>query len=286
MALGKGLSSLIPQQKTRRMIRRETGVVNGDNDKIWHIPISEIVPNSEQPRREFSHSDLEDLVASIKKHGILQPLVVTERDDGGYELIAGERRLRASQIAESVTVPAIVRSATQQEKLELALIENVQRQNLNAVEEAFAYKRLMGEFNLTQEEVSEQVGKSRSTVANMIRLLGLPEKVQKALIDGKISTGQAKALLSLKNEDEVEDVYQSMLGQKMTVRDVEKSVAEKGQKSRKGSIRRDPNLISAEQILEERLGTKVHISGKGDKGSITIDYYSKDDLKRLISELS
>ena len=286
MALGKGLSSLIPQQKTRKMIRKETGIINGDSDKIWHIPISEIVPNSEQPRHEFSHSDLEDLVASIKKHGILLPLVVTEKGDGGYELIAGERRLRASQIAGSTTVPAIVRSATQQEKLELALIENVQRQNLNAVEEAFAYKRLMDEFNLTQEEVSAQVGKNRSTVANMVRLLGLPENVQKALVGGHISTGQAKALLSLKNEDEIEEVYQSMIGQKMTVRDVEKSVAEKGQKSRKGSVRRDPNLISAEQILEDRLGTKVHISGKGDKGAVTIEYYSQEELKRLISELS
>ncbi|MBT7228460.1 ParB/RepB/Spo0J family partition protein [Candidatus Parcubacteria bacterium] len=286
MALGKGLSSLIPQQKTRKMIRKETGIVNGETDKIWHIPISEIVPNSEQPRREFSHSDLEDLVASIKKHGILQPLVVTEREDGGYELIAGERRLRASHIAELATVPSIVRNATQQEKLELALIENIQRQNLNAIEEGFAYARLMEEFNLTQEEVSGQVGKSRSTVANAVRLLGLPENIQKALIDSKISTGQAKALLSLKDDKEIEEVYQSMIGQKMTVREVEKNVAEKGQRSRKGLVRRDPNLISAEQILEERLGTKIHITGRGDKGVITIEYSSKDELKRLISELS
>lgn len=287
MALGKGLNSLIPQQSSfRKIIRRETGIVDNNNDKIWHIPISEIVPNSEQPRREFLHSDLQDLVNSIKKHGILQPLVVTEKEDGGYELIAGERRLRASQIAELPTVPAIVRSATQQEKLELALIENIQRQNLNAVEEAFAYARLMEEFNLTQEEVATQVGKSRSTVANMVRLLALPENVQKALIDGKISIGQAKALLSLKDEDEIQDVYQNMLGQKMTVRDVEKSVEQRGPKSRKGSLRRDPNLVSAEQILEERLGTKVHISSKGEKGSITIEYYSREELKRLISELS
>lgn len=287
MALGKGLNSLIPQQSSfRKIIRRETGIVDNNSDKIWHIPISEIIPNSEQPRREFSHSDLEDLVSSIKKHGILQPLVVTEKEDGGYELIAGERRLRASQIAELSTVPAIVRSATQQEKLELALIENIQRQNLNPIEEAFAYARLMEEFNLTQEEVSNQVGKSRPTVANMVRLLGLPENVQKALVDGKISTGQAKALLSLKDESEIQDVYQNMIGQKMTVRDVERSVESKGAKSRKGSIRRDPNLVSAEQILEERLGTKVYISSKGEKGSITIEYYSKEELKRLINELS
>ncbi len=286
MALGKGLSSLIPQQKTRKMIRRETGVVNGDNDKIWHIPISEIVPNSEQPRTEFSHSELENLVASIKKHGILQPLVVTEKEDNGYELIAGERRLRASQIAELPTVPAIVRSVTQQEKLELALIENIQRQNLNAIEEAFAYRRLMDEFNLTQEEVADQVGKSRPTIANMVRLLNLPESIQKALVDGKISVGKAKALLSLKDEKEQLDIFSSMMGEKMTVRDVNKAVASHGQASRKGSVRRDPNLVSAEQLLEERLGSKVHISGRGEKGTINIEYYSKEELKRLISELS
>ena len=286
MALGKGLSSLIPQQKTRKMIRKETGVVNGDNDKIWHIPISEIVPNSEQPRTEFSHNELENLVASIKKHGILQPLVVTEKEDVGYELIAGERRLRASQIAELPTVPAIVRSVTQQEKLELALIENIQRQNLNAIEEAFAYRRLMDEFNLTQEEVADQVGKSRPTIANMVRLLNLPESIQKALVDGKISVGKAKALLSLKDEKEQLDIFSSMMGEKMTVRDVNKVVASHGQASRKGSVRRDPNLVSAEQLLEERLGSKVHISGRGEKGTINIEYYSKEELKRLISELS
>jgi ParB family chromosome partitioning protein len=213
-------------------------------------------------------------------------LVVTEKTDGGYELIAGERRLRASQIAGLATVPAIVRSATQQEKLELALIENIQRQNLNPVEEAFAYQRLMAEFNLTQEQVAEQVGKSRPTVANMLRLLSLPEVIQKALIDGKISTGKAKALLSLKSEKEQMEVFASMLGDRMTVRDVEKSVALHGPGSRKGSVRRDPNILASEQLLEERLGTKVHITQKGEKGTIAIEYYSKEELKRLIGELS
>jgi len=284
MALGKGLNSLLPQNKVRNIIRHETGVL--DNNKIWHIPISEIVPNSEQPRHDFSHQELEDLVLSIKKHGILQPLVVTEKTDGGYELIAGERRLRASQIAGLPTVPATVRSATAQEKLELALIENIQRQNLNAIEEAFAYQRLIDEFNLTQEQVAEQVGKSRPTVANTVRLLSLPELVQKALVDGKISVGKAKALLSLKNEKEQMEVFVSMLGDKITVRDVEKSVALHGPQSRKGSVRRDPNILASEQLLEERLGTRVHITQKGEKGTIVIEYYSKEELKRLIGDLS
>lgn len=285
MALGKGLNSLIPQQKFRKIIRKQTG--NSDtSEKVWQIPISEIVPNTEQPRRNFSHHELEDLVASIKKHGILQPITVTEKDDGGYELIAGERRLRASQIAGFATVPALVRSATKQEKLELALIENLQRQNLNPVEEAFAYKRLIEEFGLTQEEVAEQVGKARSTVANMVRLLDLPEVIQKALIDGKLSPGKAKALLSLKDEKEQKQVFKSMMGEGVTVRDVEKTVAAKGPQSRKGSVRRDPNLIASEQLLQDRLGAKVHINGRGERGTIVIDYYSKEELKRLISELS
>ncbi|MBU2542754.1 ParB/RepB/Spo0J family partition protein [Patescibacteria group bacterium] len=285
MALGKGLNSLIPQQKFRKIIRKQTG--NSDtSEKVWQIPISEIVPNTEQPRRNFSHHELENLVASIKKHGILQPITVTEKDDGGYELIAGERRLRAAQIAGHITVPALVRSATKQEKLELALIENIQRQDLNPIEEAFAYERLIDEFGLTQEEVSEQVGKSRSTVANMVRLLDLSEEMQKALVDGKLSVGKAKALLSLKDVKEQKAVFDSMMGDSMTVRDVERTVASKGPQSRKGSVRRDPNLIASEQLLQDRLGAKVHINGRGERGTIVIDYYSKEELKRLISELS
>jgi len=285
MALGKGLNSLIPQQKTRKIIRHETGIVNGEG-RIWDVSITEIAPNSEQPRKEFSHQELEDLVSSIKKHGILQPLVITEKADGGYELIAGERRLRASQIAGLATVPAIIRSVSQQEKLELALIENIQRQNLNAIEEAFAYRRLIDEFNLTQEKVAEQVGKARSTIANLVRLLDLPEIIQKALVDKKISVGQAKALLSLNSEKEQISVLKSMLGEKMTVREVENVIQNRPVVSRKGSVRRDPNIIASERILEEALGTKVHITQKGNKGKIEIEYYSAEDLKRLINELS
>jgi ParB family chromosome partitioning protein len=257
-----------------------------DSDKIWQIPITEIVPNAEQPRKEFSHSDLEDLVASIKLHGIMQPLVVTERDDGGYELIAGERRLRASTIAGLIKVPAIVRTATRQEKLELALIENIQRQNLSVIEEAFAYERLIDEFGLTQEEVAVRVGKSRPTVANAIRLLELPEPIQKALMDGKISTGKAKAILSLKNTDDQMKVFSEMIGEKASVRDVEQIVAGRGAASRKGSVRRDPNLIAQEELIQDRLGSSVKITSRGEQGTITISYYSKEEFKRLMNELT
>jgi ParB family transcriptional regulator, chromosome partitioning protein len=289
MALGKGLNSLIPQKKSKNKSVSNKSIASSSNnskDRIWQIPISEIVPNSEQPRKNFSHSDLEDLVASIRKHGLLQPLLVTEKEDGGYELIAGERRLRSSQIVGSLTVPAIVRSVTQQEKLELALIENIQRQDLDPIEEAFAYNRLMDEFNLTQQEVADQVGKSRSTVANLIRLLDLPEEIQKALIDGKISVGKAKALLSLKDEKEQMNVFASMMGENMTVRDIEKKVAEKGNTSRKGSVRRDPNIQAQEQVIEDRLGSKVSIKKKGEKGSIVVNFYSNDEFKNLMEELS
>lgn len=283
MALGKGLNSLIPQSSSRKHVHKET---DGDSQKIWHIPLSEIVPNSEQPRKNFSHSDLEDLVSSIKKHGVLQPVTVTERNDGGYELIAGERRFRASTIAGLATVPAIVRQVTAQEKLELALIENIQRQDLNPIEEAFAYQRLMDEFQLTQEEVSQAVGKSRPVIANTVRLLQLPDVVQKALVDGQISTGKAKALLSLKDEKEQMKVFASMMGEGVTVRDVERAVAQKGPASRKGSVRRDPNVAAQEEILEGKLGTKVRITQKGGRGTIVIDYYSRDELKRLLDILS
>ncbi len=289
MALGKGLDSLIPSQskKSRLSIRKETSALPSSNtDRIWHIPLTDITPNPDQPRKDFSHNEMEQLVASIKQHGIMQPITVTEKDDGGYEIIAGERRFRASTIAELPTIPAIVRSATDQEKLELGLIENIQRQDLNPIEEAFAYKRLADEFGLTQQNISDQVGKSRSLIANTIRLLDLPEPIQKGLIDGKLSVGKARALLSLKDEKEQLKMYASMIGEGVTVRDVEQAVAGKGSNSRKGSVRRDPKLGAAERLIEERLGAKVQISGRGEKGTIHIQYYSKDELKRLIDELT
>ncbi|NCO04722.1 MAG: ParB/RepB/Spo0J family partition protein [Candidatus Magasanikbacteria bacterium] len=284
MALGKGLNSLIPQHKKEQAPQPQ---IDNNQPKVWNIPISEIVPNPEQPRKVFNHADLEDLIASIKKHGVLQPITVTEKSDGGYELIAGERRLRSSQMAGLVTIPALVRIATDQEKLELALIENIQRQNLNPIEEAFSFKRLIEEYGLTQQEVAEQVGKKRPTVANTLRLLDLPEVIQRSLIEGKISAGKARAILSLKNEQEQLNMYKSMIGEHMSVRDVESAVAQtKPLASRKGSVRRDPNIRAQEELMEERLGTKVNISKRGEKGKIIIEFYSLEELKRLLQELT
>ena len=285
MALGKGLGSLIPQYTVRKVIRKETGIAPPTAEQLWRIPISEIVANPEQPRRDFSHQDMEELVASITQHGILQPLIVSARDDGGYELIAGERRLRAAHIAGLSEVPALVRSATQQEKLEFALIENIQRQSLNPIEEAFAYDRLMNEFGLTQQDVADRVGKKRSTVANLLRLLALPGDMQKALIDGKLTVGKAKAILSLSDPRDQMRVFRDALGEELNVQDVERRVAGSG-KSRKGSVRRDPNLAAQEALVEERLGTKVRITRRGEKGAIVIEYYSQEELKRLLQELT
>ena len=285
MALGKGLGSLIPNApSSRTVVRKETG--GNNSERIWQIPLSEIIPNTHQPRQQFSHAELDDLVASIKEHGVLQPVLVTEHADGGYELIAGERRFRASGIAGLATIPALVRSTTQQQKLEIALIENIQRQNLNPIECAFSYRRLMDEFGLTQEDVSKKVGKSRPSIANTLRLLDLPDAIQRALIDGELSEGKARALLSLKSDKEQMEVFASMQGKQMSVRDVESAVEHRGSASRKGSVRRDPNIAAQERMLEERLGSKVRIAQKGDHGSITIEFHSREELKHLLDILS
>lgn len=291
MALGKGLGSLIPQSKPNILVHKETSVSEpkiekiSNADRIWHIPLSEIVPNEEQPRKVFGHEELEDLVASIKEHGILQPITVTEKEDGGYEIIAGERRFRASQIAGMATVPAIVKSVSRQEKLELALIENIQRQNLNPIEEAFAFKRLIDQFSLTQEAVARQVGKSRPVIANTIRLLDLPDRIQSALMEGTLSASKARALLSLRSSEEQLLAFESMLGQKMSVRDVEHEVMKKGAEMRKGFVRRDPNVMAQEQLLEEKFGTKVRISQRGERGTLVMEYHSKEELRRILDEL-
>lgn len=251
--------------------------------KIWMIPLSEIEPNAHQPRRRFNPEELTELSESIKEHGILQPLIISEKSGGGYELIAGERRLRAAKLAGLATVPCLVKEMADQEKLEVALIENIQRADLDPVEEAFAYRRLVEEFGLTQQEVADKVGKSRPAVANSIRLLELPEEVQAALVAGKINTGQARALLGLEDKTKQLEILSSMLGEKITVRELERAVAVKrpAEKSR-----RDPNLMYLENKLRAALGTKVSITQKGERGTIVVNYFSKEELKRLVEKIA
>lgn len=290
--LGRGLGSLIPQKipVSAAESADQSAIVTSSNS---HLPVgalagvTEISPNSievnpHQPRAYFAPGDLEDLVASIKEHGILQPLVVTDRGDGEYELIAGERRLRASKQLGLKTVPVIIRNATDQQKLELALIENIQRQDLNAIEEARAYQSLIELFSLTQEQAALRVGKSRSNVANTLRLLELDPDVQQALMEGKISRSHARTLLSEPDEGRRRALFEKMLGGGMTVREAE---------ARAGSLPsasagRDPNVTALEAELREALGTKVNLSMKGGAGRITIHFYSKDELKNMIKKLT
>lgn len=279
MALGRGLGALISTGSHQK----QTNDMNVDGqEKIWFIPLTSITPNTHQPRRNFNANELQDLAESIKQHGILQPILVTEKTDGGYELVAGERRWRASQIAGLASIPAMIKVLADRDKLEVALIENVQRAELDPVEEAFAYQRLIDEFGLTQQDVAEKVGKSRPAIANAIRLLELPEEIKTALVEKKINTGQARALLSLNDKKQQLDMLASMLGQKITVRELEHNVA----KQAPGKGRRDPNILYLEEQIRLALGTKVTITQKGERGTIVIDYYSKEELSRLIKRIS
>jgi ParB family chromosome partitioning protein len=283
MSLGRGLGALITPTSLSKP-QPSTPVHAQPEAKIWDIPVTEIRPTVNQPRKQFVPEELQELSESIKQHGILQPILVSEQVDGKYEIIAGERRYRAAKLAGLSTVPVIVKPLpSQQLKLEMALIENIQRADLNPLEEAFAYKRLMEEFNLTQQDVADKVGKSRPVVANMVRLLDLPNPVQTALIEGKIKMSQARTLLSLENEEQQIEMLQSMMGQKITVRELEKQVHVI--QVDKSHQRRDPNMVYLENQLRTKLGAKVSISQKGEKGSITINYYSKEELSDIVKKM-
>lgn len=283
-ALGRGLSSLIPNAPRPTLTEQ---VIPSARREVLDVPVGQIRENPHQPRQHFSPADLEDLISSIKEHGIVMPLIVT-RSGAGYELIAGERRLRAARALGLKTVPAVVREASEQEKLELALIENIQRQDLNAVEEAIAYKALVDEFALTQDQVAARVGKSRSAVANILRLLDLPDDVLSALREGKITKSHARSLLSESDPKRRRALFESMMRGGMTVREVEARVGTarvKGQGARsKGS--KDPNIAAHEARLREILGTKVEIQEKGGKGKISISFFSKEELLELLNRLS
>lgn len=285
MSLGRGLGALISSTGRKEEIKKPE-IINREpmagQQKIWLIPITQITPNAKQPRRHFDPAELEKLADSVKKHGILQPIILVEKPDGDYELVAGERRWRAAKLAGLANMPAIVKILPEEEKLEIALIENIQREDLNPIEEAFAYRRLIDEFHLTQEQVADKVGKSRSAVANIVRLLELPDEIQKALIEKKVSMGQARALLGLKNKSEQLDMLASMMGEKISVRELEHQVRKKVPA---GSQRRDPNLMYLEEKLRQALGTKVSITQKGEKGVITINYFSKEELGRIIKKI-
>lgn len=278
--LGRGLGALIPQKPTAPAsvpLPVENATMPAGVSTIQTLPVDRIDPNPHQPRIHFDHGDLEDLVGSIKEHGIIQPLVVTTKQDGRYELIAGERRLRASKIAGLTEVPVIVRTATEQQKMELAIIENVQRADLNPIEEAQAYLRLQNEFGFTQDEVGIRVGKSRPQVANIIRLLQLPEPIQRALVEKRISMSNARTLLSLPTDQERLQLFEQMLAGNFTVRQTEARVAHP---RRVSTI--DPNLLALQDELRARLGTRVLVKrdARGE-GEVRIPFLNDEDLQAI-----
>jgi len=288
--LGRGLGALIPpaagSPAALKRERREAAAglsPQTESGTYREIPIEKIIANPEQPRRHFDHAALEDLVSSIKEHGVVEPLIVTERGDGTYELIAGERRLRASTIAGLKTVPCVVRTANQKEKLEIALIENIQRHDLNPMEEAAAYQRLIDEFGLTQEDVSKRVGKSRSQVANIVRLLGLPEEIRMALVERKISASNARTLLALPSDRERTELFRSMIAGNFTVRQTEDRVPH----PRRANRPFDPNVAALEDSLRSKLGHKVRVKlSDAGRGEIRIGFENEEDLQDLKGKLT
>jgi len=287
MPLGRGLGALIPTksgpvpQQIIEKITQETLQQTGE--RVLDIPVEQIEPNPLQPRKIFTHEDLEELINSIREHGIIQPLIVTKIGENKYQLIAGERRWRSAKFLEMKTVPAIIRSASENEKLEISLIENIQRKDLNPMERARAYQRLITEFNLTQEEAAKKLGKARASLTNTLRLLTLPEPVQKAIEDEKITEGHAKVLLSSDEPEKQKMILKRILGLDLTVRETEKIVS--GRRVKK-TIELDAGLLEKERQLSIILGTKVKIIRKKKGGKIVIETPSQEDLEKIIEKLS
>ena len=286
--LGKGLDSLIPDNKSMKSVTSEKTVESKEDaaakSGVQVMKINEVEPNRDQPRKNFDEDALLELSDSIKQFGVLQPLLVRKRKDY-YEIIAGERRWRAAKLAGVKEVPVIEKEYTDQEILEIGLIENIQRENLNPIEEAIAYKRLLEEFNLKQDEVAERVSKSRTAVTNSMRLLKLSDKVQQMIIDDMISTGHARALLAIDDPELQYTLANKIFDEKLSVRETEKLVKEI--KNTKKPKEKKPVANSfIYQDLEEKMkgvfGTKVSIASKGKgKGKIEIEYYSDDELEHL-----
>jgi len=276
-ALGKGLSALIPEDVIKREVERQ------DASAMINLNVNEIQPSRFQPREDFNDEKLKELIASIQEKGFLQPILVHKTAEG-YELIAGERRLRAAKSLGMSEIPAIVKSVSDEDVLVLSIIENVQREELNPIEEAHAFQRLMNEFNFTQERLAQSVGKDRSTVANILRLLNLPQEIQDAVSRGTISMGHARTLLSLPTANDQAVFFKKIISKSLSVRELENLVQGKTQRRAKRSHeeRKEPFLRAAEEALQHTLGTKVNIMPGKKRGKIQIDYYSKDDLNRII----
>lgn len=285
-ALGKGLGALINTRVAAPAPVEELG------ERIQNLPLAQIMPSPLQPRTEFRSEHLTELVESIREQGIIQPLIVRKVGEK-YELIAGERRWRAATELKLAEAPVIIRKASDREVLELALIENLQREDLNPIEEAAAYERLHRDFAMTQEDISKRVGKSRASVANAMRLLDLPADIQSLLKQGRLSVGHAKVLLSLKSHEEQQLLADMIIRQGASVRIAEKLAAQQLAKTGKSSPRRtssaepalSPAIQRVQNLFTHRLATRVVIHHGEKRGTITIEYYGNDDLNRILSEL-
>jgi ParB family chromosome partitioning protein len=285
--LGKGLDALLSGTEADEIRPVGSGELR--------LPLDRLKANPNQPRRVFDEDALQELAASIREHGVIQPVVVEESGDGSYLIVAGERRCRAARLAGLREVPAVVRNYSDERRLEVALIENVQRMDLNPIEEAAAYRRLMELTGLSQEEVAARVGKNRSTVANALRLLKLPEDIQGALAAGQLTPGHARSILAVVNPADQRVLFGRIVGDGISVREAEKmatdlnggiraaGTADRGEKP---AADKPAELLAIEQRFIDALGTKVAISGGLKRGSIKIDYYSMDDLDRLYSILA
>ncbi|WP_096202891.1 ParB/RepB/Spo0J family partition protein [Bacillus sp. FJAT-45350] len=278
--LGKGLQAFFPE------IENEQG--NENEEKIKEVKLHELRPNPYQPRKEFSEEAITELKESIETHGILQPLVV-RKSIKGYEIVVGERRFRAASEAGLATVPVVVRELTEDRMMELALIENLQREDLNPIEEAVAYEKLMTHMQITQEQLAKRVGKSRPHIANHVRLLQLPEVVQQFISDGKLSMGHGRALLGLKDKKKLSPLLEKVLKEKLSVRELEKWVQKLNdnvsRETKKKEQESSPFIKSKEETLRNRLGTSVFIKKGKKKGKIEIDFFSEDDLERILMML-
>ncbi|HEY2491528.1 MAG TPA: ParB/RepB/Spo0J family partition protein [Paenibacillus sp.] len=273
--LGKGLDALIPSLSIH------------DDDKIVEIPLSQLRANPYQPRKEFKEEAIHELAESIRQHGVIQPIIVRSVIKG-FEIIAGERRFRASQYCGKATIPAVVRSFSDQQVMEIALIENLQRENLNALEIAVAYQGLMDQYALTQEELSLKVGKSRSHIANFLRLLALPEEVKDYVSRGTLSMGHARAIVGIKDHDMVKQLAKQCVVNEWSVRELEETVKHLDRKPtepKKVAKNNDPYIDHIEESLRDRFRTTVKIKHNKDKGKIELNYYSKEDLERLLELL-
>ena len=273
--LGKGLGALIPEENDK----------TSEGGKIL-IPINNIKSNIEQPRKSFDNDKIIELAESIKQHGIIQPLIVSKDKDDFYSIVAGERRWRAAKIVGIKEVPVIVMDLTDKEILEVSLIENIQRQDLNPIEEAIAYKKLLTEFKLTQEELSKRMGKSRTAITNVMRLINLDSRVQQYLIEGVLSEGHGRTLLSLNNEDLQYEIAQKVIDEEMSVRQLESLIKSltANKKENKKEIVKDlnPYYKDIREKLQDYFGTKVNLTSKKNKGKIEIEYYSEEDLQRIL----